>query len=101
MYILEDEDKNQLRIKSDIISSLSRGTADTPYSNLVPLVLQARDKALFSLSKMSRTYELVWFIEYDVYIPSRVRNMAIHDRSDLVVTNSNEIDRESGLLPSG
>ena len=92
MYILEDENKNQLRIKSNITSSIFRGAADTPYSNLVPLVLQARDKALFSLSKVSRTYELVWFIEYDVYIPSRMRNIAIHDRSDLVVRKSNEVD---------
>ncbi len=40
-------------------------------SNLVPLMLQGRDKALFSLSKISRSYVYdVWFIEYDMYNPS-------------------------------
>jgi hypothetical protein len=59
------------------------------------------DKALFYFTKVSLSYEFVWFIEYDVYVPSLkafldVHKTAMHDRSDLVVKDNIEVDSSWG-----
>ena len=70
VYVLEDKDENQLRVKSNItiLSVESEMTRNSGFSNanLVPRAVWAWDKALFYFTKVSRSYEFVWFIEYDV-----------------------------------
>jgi len=90
VYILEDKDENQLHVKSNItfLSIESEMTRSNGYSNanLVPRTVWAWDKALFYFTKVSLSYEFVWFIEYDVYVPSLkafldVHKTAMYDRS--------------------
>ena len=101
VYILEDKDENQLVSRANItfLSIETDMARKSGYSNanLVKRVVQAWDKALFYFTKVSRSYEIVWFIEYDVYIPSLkafldVHNMVMHDRPDLVVKQNTEVD---------
>ena len=65
-----DESSLQLRVKSNItfLSVESEMTRNIGFSNanLVPRAVWAWDKALFYFTKVSRSYEFVWFIEYDV-----------------------------------
>jgi hypothetical protein len=105
VYILEDKDENQLHVKSNItfLSIESEMTRSNGYSNanLVPRTVWAWDKALFYFTKVSLSYEFVWFIEYDVYVPSLkafldVHKTAMHDRSDLVVKDNIEVDSSWG-----
>jgi len=107
VYVLEDRDENQLRVKSNItfLSIESELTRSSGYSNanLVPRSVWAWDKALFYFTKVSHSYEFVWFIEYDVYIPSLksfldVHTKAMHDRSDLVVKDNIEVDSSWGRV---
>ena len=103
VYILEDKDENQLLVKNYItfLSIETEMTRNSGFSNgnLVHRVVQAWDKALFFFTKVSRSYEFVWFMEYDVYIPSLkafvdVHNMAMHQRSDFVVREKELVDNK-------
>jgi hypothetical protein len=101
VYVLEDKDENQLRVKNYItfLSIETEMARNSGFSNgnLVHRVVQAWDKALFYFTKVSRSYAFVWFMEYDVYIPSLkafldVHNMAMHQRSDFVVREKELVD---------
>jgi hypothetical protein len=101
VYILDDKNENKLFVKNNItfLSIESEIAKKNGYSNanLKPRVVQAWDKALFYFTKVSHTYEFVWFIEYDVYVPSLktfldVHKKAMYDRSDLVVKENIVVD---------